>query len=89
MAVVGAWWVEEAVETLWTRAKPRSTEFFLSACLAERRGTNQGLAGVGPAIGMSAMGVVVGQVSGQACDEFLGRCKVAAFEEATGQGTEP
>ena len=35
------------------------------------------------------MGVVVVQVRGQACDEFLGRCEVAAFQEATSQGAEP
>ena len=89
MAVIGAGRIEESVETLWAGAKPRSTEFLLSASLAERCCTNQGLAGVGPAIGMGAMGVVVHQVSGQACDEFLSRCEVAAFEESTRQGAEP
>lgn len=89
MAVVGAEWVEEAFETLGISAKPRSTESLLAACLAERSGANQRLSGVGPAVGMSAMSIVVVQVRSQAGDEFLGRCEVAAFEEATSQGAEP
>ena len=35
------------------------------------------------------MGVVIVQVCGQACDEVLGRCEVAAFQEAARQGAEP
>jgi len=89
VATVGARCVEEAVETLGISAKPRSTESLLAACLAERCGANQWLPGVGPAIRMSATSVVVVQVRGQTCDEFLGRCEVAAFQEATGQGAEP
>ena len=89
MAAVGAEWVEESVETLWTAAKPRSTEALLAAGLAEGRGANQRLPGVGPTVRMSAMSVVVVQVRGQAGDEFLGRGEVTPFEEATSQGAEP
>lgn len=35
------------------------------------------------------MSIVVVQVCGHACDEFLGRCEVAAFQEASSEGTEP
>jgi hypothetical protein len=35
------------------------------------------------------MGVVVVQIRGQARDEFLGRCEVAALQETTSQGAEP
>lgn len=87
--MVGAKGVEEAVETLGTGAEPGSTESLLAPCLAERRGANQRLSGVSPAIGVSAESVVVVQVRGQACDEFLGRCEVAAFQEAASQGAEP
>jgi hypothetical protein len=89
VTLVRAKGVEEAVETLGTGAEPGSTESLLTACLAEGRGSNQWLSGVGPAIGMSAVSVVVVQVHGQACDEFLGRCEVAAFQEAASQGAEP
>ena len=89
VTLIGAKGVEEAVESLGTGAEPGSTESLLTPCLAEGRGANQGLPGVGPAIGVSAVSVVVVQVRGQACDEFLGRCEVAAFQEATSQGAEP
>jgi len=89
VAAVRAEGVEESVEALWTGAKPRSTESLLAACLAEGRGANQRLPGVGPAVRTCATSVVVVQVLGQACDEFLGRCEVAAFQEATSQGAEP
>ena len=35
------------------------------------------------------MGIVVFQVSGQACDEFPSRGEIAALQEATSQGAEP
>jgi len=35
------------------------------------------------------MGIVVVQVSGQTCDEVLGRGEIAAFQEAPSQGAEP
>jgi hypothetical protein len=89
MTLVGAKGVEEAVETLGTGAEPGSTESLLAPCLAEGRGPNQRLPVVGPAIGVSAVGVVVVQVRGQACDEFLGRGEVAALQEAASQGAEP
>ena len=89
MAVVGTERVEESFEALWTGAKPGSAETLLAACLAERSGANQRLPGVGPAVGMGAMSIVVLQVHRQASDEFLGRCEIAAFEEATSQGAEP
>ena len=89
MTLVGAKGVEEAVETLGTGAEPGSTESLLAPCLAERRGANQRLPGVGPAIGVSAVSVVVVQVRGQTCDEFLGRCEIAALQEAASQGAEP
>lgn len=88
-AAVGAEGVEESVETLWTRAKPRSAESLLAACLAEGRVANQRLPGVGPAVGMGAASVVIVQIGGQACDEFLGRCEIAAFQEAACQSAEP
>ena len=47
------------------------------------------MSGVGPAIWMSATSVVFVKVRGQACDEFLGRSKVAALEPATRQRAEP
>ena len=71
------------------RAKPRSTESLLTACLAEGRGANQRLPGVGPAVGMSATSIVVVQIRGQACHKFLGRFEVAAFQETPSQGAEP
>jgi hypothetical protein len=77
------------LEMLGTAAKPGSTESLLATCLAERSRTHQRLSGVGPAVGMSATSVVVVQVRGQACDEFLGRGEVAAFQKATSQGAEP
>lgn len=61
----------------------------LATCLAEGSSADQWLPGVGPAVGMSAMGVVIVQVSGQARDEFFGRCEITAFEPATSQGAEP
>jgi hypothetical protein len=88
-APVGSGWVEELVETLRAGAKPCSTQSLLTACLAERRSADQGLPGVGPAVGMGAMSVVVVQIRGQARDEFVGRCEIAAFEEAPCQGAEP
>ena len=89
MTLVWTRWVEELIEALRASAKPGPTVALLSARLAEGGGTNQRLPGVGPAVGMGAMGVVVVQISGQTGDEFLGRCEVAAFQEATGQGAEP
>ena len=71
------------------RAKPGAAEALLTACLAERSGANQRLPGVSPAVGMGTMGVVIVQVRSQACDEFLGRCEVAAFQETPSQGAEP
>jgi hypothetical protein len=71
------------------RAKPGAAEVLLTACLAERSGANQRLPGVSPAVGMGTMGVVIVQVRSQACDEFRGRCEVAAFQEAACQGAEP
>src|SRR5262245_30607176 len=88
-ALVRAGWVEELIETLRTGAEPGSAAALLSACLAEGRGENQGLPGLGPAVRMCAMVVVVVQVRGQACDEFLGRGEVTALQEAACQGAEP
>ena len=88
-ALVGAGRVEKSVETLRASAEPGSAVALLAACLGEGSGANQRLAGVGPAVGMGSMSVVIVQIRRQEPDEFLGRCEVAAFEEATSQGTEP
>lgn len=89
MAAIGAGWIKKAVKALWTRPKPRPAEALLAACLAERSGANQWLPGVRPAIGMGAVEIMVVKVSSQACDEFIGRCEVASFQEAPRQGAEP
>jgi len=81
--------VEESLEALRTGAEPCPTATLLSACLAEGRGANERLSRIGPAVGMGAMGVVVVQVGSQAGDKLLGRGKVATFQEASRQGTEP
>src|SRR6266850_6070200 len=89
MAAIWARWIKEAVKPLWASSKPRPTEALLAACLAEGCGANQRLPGVGPAIGMGAVGIMVVEVSDQARDEFLGRCEIASFQEAACQGAEP
>ncbi len=61
----------------------------LTACLAEGSGADQWLSSVGPAVRVGAVSVVVVEVRGQARDEVLGGCEVAAFQEATCQSAEP
>lgn len=88
-AFVGARGIEDSVEGLRTHAEPCSTETLLAPGLAEGRRSDQWLSGVGPAIGMGSMGIVVVQISGHSFNEIVGGCEVASFEEATGQRAEP
>jgi hypothetical protein len=89
MPAIGARWIKAAIKALWAGSKPRPAEALLAACLAEGSGANQRLPGVGPAIGMGAVSIMVVEVGDQARDEFLGRGEIAAFQEAACQGAEP
>ena len=88
-AFIGARGIEETIEALRSCCEPRSAEALLPACLAERGRTNQRLAGVGPAVRMGSVSVVIVQIGRQSRDEVGGRVEVAAFEEATSQSAEP
>src|SRR5947209_3440812 len=86
---IGARRIDGSLELLRSSPKPRSAEALLAACLAEGRRPNQRLSRVGPAVRMGAMGVVIGQISRQACREVCGRSEVAALQEAARQRAEP
>ena len=81
--------IEDALIQLGPGAEPCPTVLLLGASPAERRVADQGLAGVGPAIGMGVMRVVVLHESPEPRLEVGRRAEVALGEEPSREGTEP
>src|SRR6266404_557844 len=88
-AFVGPRWINRPLKELRARAKPSASMPLLATCLAEGGGSDQRLARVGPTIGMGVVCVVILQVGLQSGFKFGRARKVAAFEKAPLQDTEP
>src|SRR4029079_7838622 len=89
LSFVGSWWVEKPLERFWLRAEPCAALCLLTASLAEGRRSHQGFPGIGPAIGMGVVVVVVLQELVQSLFKVGCRTEIATFEKATLQHTKP
>src|SRR5688500_7621008 len=88
-ALVGARRIQEALPTGRSSSDADSATLLLTTRLGERRSSYQRLAGVGPAIGMSVLGIVPFQEDAQPLLELRRRSEVASFQEAPRQHAEP
>ena len=81
MFAVGSGWIEEAFEGLGAGVDEGAAVLGLAAGLVEGSGTLQRLAGVGPAVGMSANLVIFVDVIPERGFKLLGRREVAIGQE--------
>ncbi len=82
-------WVEDAFEGMRTWTEAGSAVLSLSACSTEGRVALQRLARVSPAVGVSVVFVVVGQVLPECGLKFGGGGEVTVAQELTRQDGEP
>src|SRR5580692_5067972 len=71
------------------RTEPSTSKSLLSTGLTEWGRADERLPGIGPAVWMGSMCVVIVHVGMQAPDEFFGRCEVTPFEPAASECAEP
>ena len=61
----------------------------LTPCAIKRRGSNERLAGVRPAVWMRVVGIVIFEIGDQTLLELCGRSEFASLQESTLQNAKP
>ena len=88
-ALIRPGWIESPFKWFGAGTKPCPSLTLLAAGLTKRCRPDQGLARIGPPIGMRVMGIVDLQIVSQARVKIVGRSVIAALEKTPRQDAKP